>query len=74
MPLTDWITVRDAAEQILGVTPQRVHQLIATYGVEIDRKSPRLTLVKRKDIERVAEMERPSGLHQDRSPQRRRRA
>lgn len=63
--LPDWLTVREAAEEILGVTPQRVHQLIRTYGIETRQPSPRLMLVKRTDIERVAEQERPTGVHLD---------
>jgi hypothetical protein len=65
MPMpSDWITVREAADTILGVTPQRVHQLIAAYGITTEKPSPRVTFVRRKDVERVAAMERPSGVHQ----------
>lgn len=61
--LPDWLTVREAAEEILEVTPQRVHQLIETYGIETRQLSSRLLLVNRKDVERVAKQERPTGVH-----------
>ena len=61
--LPDWLTVREAADEVLGVTPQRVHQLIRAYGIETRRPSPRLMLLKRIDVERVADSERPTGIH-----------
>ena len=65
--LPDWLTVREAAEEILGVTPQRVHQLVKTYAIRTKKPSPRLVLLAKADVVRVARTERPSGLHADRS-------
>ena len=66
--LDDWLTVREAADEILGVTPQRVHQLIHTYEMETQQLGGHLLLVKRSDVEEVAKRERPSGVHVDRQP------
>ncbi len=73
--LKDWMTVREAASEILGgISPQRVHQLVATYGIETLQPSPRVLLLKKADVARVAQKERLSGVHIDHQRQRRRKS
>lgn len=61
--LPDWITVREAAEELLGVTPQRVHQLIDIYGLQTRKLNPRLTMLNRNEVARLADENRPAGQH-----------
>ena len=62
---TGWITVKDASEMV-GVTVQRMHQLIKTYELETDEINPRLKTVREKDVTKLKEMERPDGVRIDR--------
>lgn len=57
-----WITARDAAD-VLGVTIQRVHQLVASYGIESMEVNPRFKLLKESDVHKIASKERPNGVH-----------
>lgn len=57
-----WLTIREAAEE-LGVSVQRVHQLVTTYCVEFMTVNPRLKLLKAGDVRKLAEKDRPSGVH-----------
>lgn len=51
-PTDDLLTIAQAAE-MLGVSRQRVHVLIGTYNAETQSPSPRLTLIQRKEVERI---------------------
>lgn len=66
MEINGWLPLPEAARNILGVTPQRLHQLIGKYGLKVERINPRLTMVKRREVEKLAAMERPSGVHIER--------
>jgi len=57
--------IREAAE-FLGLSISRVHQLIDEYDLEIFELNPRYKLVKEGDVDRLAEMDRPDGVHKDR--------
>lgn len=61
--LPDWITVREAAEELLGVSPQRVHQLIDIYSLETKKLNPRMTMLKRDEVARLAKEHRVPGQH-----------
>lgn len=61
--LPDWITVREAACELLNVTPQRVHQLIEIYGLETRKLNPRLTMLRRDQVAKLAQENRPAGQH-----------
>ena len=54
------ITISQAAEQF-GVSPQRMHQLIAAYEVETICVNPRLKLVEQKELRKIPE-HRPTGI------------
>lgn len=60
-----WMPIRDAAE-FLGVSVQRMHQLIEAYELATDSINPRFKVVKRADVERLAGSDRPSGVRRDR--------
>jgi hypothetical protein len=60
--LSDWITAREAGV-ILGVSRQRAYELIEAYGITTCRVADALKVVKRTDIERLAKMDRPTGIH-----------
>ena len=59
---TAWVTMREGAD-IVGVSVQRMHQLIDTYQLQTEYLNPRLKTMKRSDAERLAGMERPAGVH-----------
>lgn len=61
--LSDWLTVTQARPLFGGVSTQRVHQIVDSYGIETQRLNERLLLLKRADVERIARMERPTGQH-----------
>ena len=63
--LEGWMPVREAAE-FLGLSVSRMHQLIEEYSLEIFELNPRYKLVKEEDVDRLAEMDRPDGIHKDR--------
>jgi hypothetical protein len=71
--LPDWLTVREAADEVFGVSTQRVHQLIRTYGLETRRFGSGMLLLRRADVDRIAKQERPTGVHLDRQPNHNRR-
>lgn len=48
----DLLTIGEAAD-MLGVSRQRVHALIVTYKADTVKKSDRLTLIERKEVERI---------------------
>jgi predicted DNA-binding protein YlxM (UPF0122 family) len=49
----DLLTIAEAADA-LGVTRQRVHVLIRTYNASVIRKSEKLTLIERQEVERIS--------------------
>jgi predicted transcriptional regulator of viral defense system len=57
--IENYITIREAAE-IIGVTPQRFHKLISTYGLSVQKLTPRMTLVAKREIKKIP-TNRPSG-------------
>lgn len=59
---TSRVTIREGAD-IVGVSVQRMHQLIETYELETEYLNPRMKTMKRCDANRLAEMERPAGVH-----------
>lgn len=60
-----WITIREGAE-IVGVSIQRMHQLIESYKLETDSINPRLKVMRRTDAEKLSGMDRPNGVRADR--------
>lgn len=70
--LQDWITVSEAATEVLGVTPQRVHQLIKAYELRVKRLGGHMLLVWRDDVQSLAQKTRPSGVHLESQPKPRR--
>ncbi len=60
--IDDFVTVQEAAE-IMGLSRQRIHQLIPTYDLEYRQIGEFLLILRRKDIERLSRIERPSGIH-----------
>ena len=63
-----WMPVRDAAD-LLGVSIQRMHQLIDSYELSTDAINPRFKVVKRIEVEKLAESQRPNGVRKDRRNQ-----
>ena len=59
-----WITVREGAE-IVGVSVQRMHQLIHEYELETTSLHSRLKVMRRNDAEKIKRMDRPSGVRRD---------
>lgn len=59
-----WLTAKDAAV-IWGVTVQRVHQLVASYGIEHMEVNPRFKLLKETEVYKFATKERPTGSRRD---------
>lgn len=60
-----WMPIREAAD-LLGVSVQRMHQLIDSYKLSTDSINPRFKVVKRSEVEKLAESERPNGVRRDR--------
>lgn len=60
-----WITIREGSE-IIGVSVQRMHQLIEEYDLETDSINPRLKVMKRSDADKLKDMDRPDGVRRDR--------
>lgn len=60
-----WVTIREGADMV-GVSVQRMHQLIETYELPTDAINPRLKVMRRADAERLKNMERPNGVRLDR--------
>ena len=58
-------TVAEAAKD-LGVSVQRMHQLIRYYGVVVNRLTPRFTLIPRKELRKIPK-ERPSGRRRNKT-------
>lgn len=61
MDISDLITVRQAAT-LLGVSVQRVHQLVELYHLKRQTVNSRMTLLVRKEVEKLAKTPRPSGV------------
>lgn len=57
-----FMTVSEVAE-LLGVTVQRTHQLIAQFDIPTVVVHARLKLVHKEDAERLAKTPRPTGVH-----------
>lgn len=57
---TDWIGLSEAGE-ILGVTRQRVHQLIEAYGLSSKKLAPRFTVICRAEIARLEKLRDSAG-------------
>lgn len=49
------ITIREAADR-LGVTPQRVHQMLAEFGIQPSRVTPRLFMLSPSQMRRLQKM------------------
>lgn len=62
MDLDKLISVKDAANE-LGVSVARVHQLIKAYDIPRVVLNTRFSLISRRHIEKLREMDRPSGRH-----------
>lgn len=60
MDISDLITVREAAS-ILGVSTQRVHQLAVAYHLQTKPINNRMTMLIRKEVEKLAKKPRPPG-------------
>lgn len=56
------MTIAEVAER-LGVTVQRTHQLIETYAIPTVVVNPRMKLVSKVDVEKLANIPRPTGVH-----------
>lgn len=63
--INGWMTVSAAAKEILGVSPQRLHQLIATYKLQTMELNSRMKMVKKAEVTKLAETERPTGVNLD---------
>lgn len=59
-----WIPISEAAK-IIGVSRQRVHQLIKEYDLETDPINARFKSMRRADAERLRDMDRPNGTRRD---------
>lgn len=57
-------TVSEAAE-ILGLTVQRVRQLIKSEQLQAEPVHERLWIIPTKELEKFRKQERPSGVHKD---------
>lgn len=67
--INGWIPVPEAAREHLGLTAQRLHQLIDRYEIPTIKAHTRLTLIRKSDVEKLSKMERPSGVHIERRQQ-----
>lgn len=61
-PTRRYHTVNEAA-QILGVTPQRVRQLISSGQLAADKVHARLILISESTLRRFQKINRPDGVH-----------
>lgn len=64
MPIANYYTVSEAAE-LFGVTRQRMHSLIKTYNVHVDKVSARLCVIPKSEIKKIPK-DRPNGVRHDR--------
>jgi hypothetical protein len=58
-------TVTEAAE-VLGLTVQRVRQLIKCEQLKAELVHDRLWVIQTRELERFRKKERPTGVHKDR--------
>lgn len=64
MAIDQFLSIAQAAENF-GVSRQRMHQLIETYGVEVETLTSRMKLVNKQELQRIP-ANRPSGVRLDR--------
>ena len=48
------LTMQEAANEI-GVTRQRMHAIVATYGAKVEKINARLTLISREELQKIVE-------------------
>ncbi len=65
MPITNMLTITEAAQQI-GVSRQRMHVLIKTYGLQTERAGP-IKMIARDELAKLP-TNRPSGRKVTNSP------
>ncbi len=68
MAIDNYISVSEAAGK-LGVSVQRMHQLIATYKLIVESVNPRMKLIPAGELRKIPE-DRPSGVRLDRRKKR----
>lgn len=61
MQQENYLTIAEVAKS-MDVTVQRVHQLIKTYEITAIKRG-NMKFLKRKDANRLAKMNRPTGVH-----------
>lgn len=61
MAIGEYVSVSEAAE-FFGVTPQRMHQLIKSYEVPVEKQNPRFSVIRKTDLKRIPKR-RPAGVH-----------